>query len=74
MKRLRQWCVASAGVTLVTLLLVTSSLAAGPGRHARKRRLVRYITAGTLIPITASTRVNSRRTTATVASRNFFRP
>jgi hypothetical protein len=33
-----------------------------------------YMTAGTLIPMTANTRVNSRRTTATVASRNFLRP
>jgi hypothetical protein len=33
-----------------------------------------HITGGTLIPITANTRVKSRRTTATVASRNFFRP
>lgn len=33
-----------------------------------------YITAGTVMPITASTRANSLRTTATVASRNFFRP
>jgi hypothetical protein len=33
-----------------------------------------YIAAGTLIPMTASTRVSSRRTTATVARRNFLRP
>ena len=32
-----------------------------------------YITAGTLIPITASIRVNSRLMTATVARRNSFR-
>src|SRR5207244_9898345 len=32
-----------------------------------------YITGGTLIPMHASTRINSRRTTRTVASRNFFR-
>src|SRR5271165_3394595 len=33
-----------------------------------------YITGGTVIPITPSTVISSRRTTATVASRNFFRP
>ena len=54
------------GATLVTLALVTSGFgAAGQPDH---------ITAGTLMPMTASTRVNSRRTTATVASRNFLRP
>ncbi len=36
MKRLRRWSIAGAGVTLVTLLLVTSSLAAGPGYHVLK--------------------------------------
>lgn len=36
MKRLRQFCVAGAGVTLVTLLLVTSGLAAAPGYHVIK--------------------------------------
>ena len=54
------------GSTLVTLARVTSSL----GRRASRD----HITAGTLMPMTASTRVNSRRTTATVASRNFLRP
>ena len=33
-----------------------------------------YITGGTVMPITPRTRTNSRRTTAAVASRNFFRP
>jgi hypothetical protein len=32
-----------------------------------------YITGGTVMPITASVRISSRRTTATVASRNCFR-
>ena len=32
-----------------------------------------YITGGTAMPITARVRINSRRTTATVASRNCFR-
>jgi hypothetical protein len=54
------------GATLVTLALVTSGL----GRRASRD----HITDGTLMPMTASTRVNSRRTTATVASRNFLRP
>ena len=36
MKRLRQFCVAGAGITLVTLLLVTSALAAAPGYHVIK--------------------------------------
>ncbi len=36
MKRLRQFCVAGAGITLVTLLLVTSGLAAAPGYHVIK--------------------------------------
>src|SRR5271165_1707839 len=33
-----------------------------------------YITGGTVIPITPSTVISSRRTTAAVASRNFLRP
>jgi len=33
-----------------------------------------HIMGGTVIPITPSTRMSSRRMTATVASRNFFRP
>ncbi len=33
-----------------------------------------YITGGTVMPITASTRINSRRTTAAVASSKRFRP
>jgi hypothetical protein len=36
MKRLKQLCSARAGVTLVTLLLVTSGLAAAPGYHLIK--------------------------------------
>lgn len=36
MKRLRQFCFAGAGITLVTLLLVTSGLAAAPGYHVIK--------------------------------------
>lgn len=36
MKRLRQFCVAGAGITLVTLLLVTSGMAAAPGYHVIK--------------------------------------
>ena len=32
-----------------------------------------YITGGTVIPITPSSAISSRRTTAAVASRNFFR-
>jgi YVTN family beta-propeller protein len=36
MERLKQLCVAGAGVTLVTLLLVTSGLAAAPGYHVVK--------------------------------------
>src|SRR5437867_721378 len=35
--------------------------------------VTRYITGGTVMPITASTRSNSRRTTAVVASKDFFR-
>jgi YVTN family beta-propeller protein len=36
MKRLKRLCVAALSVTLVTLLLVTSSLAAAPGYHLIK--------------------------------------
>jgi YVTN family beta-propeller protein len=36
MERLKQLCVAGVGVTLVTLLLVTSGLAAAPGYHVVK--------------------------------------
>lgn len=32
-----------------------------------------YMTGGTVMPMTAKQRISSRRTTATVASRNFFR-
>lgn len=32
-----------------------------------------YMTGGTVIPMTANDRISSRRTTATVASRNRFR-
>ena len=36
MKRLKQWCMETGGVTLVTLLLVTSGMAAAPGYHLIK--------------------------------------
>ena len=36
MKRLRQYCSAGATVTLVTRVLVTSGLGAGPGYHGVK--------------------------------------
>src|SRR5271157_1655722 len=41
---------------------------------AAKAFSAHYITGGTVIPITPSRLINSRRTTAAVASRNFFRP
>jgi hypothetical protein len=37
------------------------------------KKILDYITGGTEIPITDSTRISSRRTTAAVASRNLFR-
>ena len=55
------------------------SLTIFPNASSRGRQCPRhtvylvYITGGTVIPITANVRISSRRTTATVASRNCFR-
>jgi len=48
---------------------------AGEGARATRSYLPHnsYMTGGTVMPITASVRINSRRTTATVARRNCFR-
>ena len=44
-------------------------------RSVRSRCNVTFhMTAGTVMPMAASMRTNSRRTTATVVSRNFFLP
>jgi hypothetical protein len=43
-------------------------------RRGAKEKLESYMTGGTLMPMTASTRMSSRRTTAAVANRKFFRP
>ena len=45
--------------------------AAGSARVVRRRCLA-HITGGTVIPMAARTRISSRRTTATVDSRNFL--
>ena len=60
------------------LLQLTNQELANQGRQLpdfMTRRFKRrdYITGGTVIPITASVRINSRRTTATVVSRNCLR-
>jgi hypothetical protein len=42
-------------------------------RTARSRFAAFYMTGGTVMPMTVSVRISSRRTTATVVSRNCFR-
>lgn len=54
------------------------ALTSGPRNRMRAERFVpgrdeTHITGGTVIPITSSTRINSRRTTAAVASKKRFR-
>ncbi len=44
-----------------------------PSTAARGESGAFYMTGGTEIPMTARARINSRRTTETVASKNFFR-
>ena len=55
------------------MIISTITDAAGGTEDAIRGRPA-HITGGTLIPIAARTRISSRRTTATVANRNFFLP
>jgi hypothetical protein len=70
MRRSHDWEMADGiGVSGMRLFCVSVR---GQGR-AHSHCGAFYITGGTVMPMTANVRISSRRTTATVASRNCFR-